>query len=273
MPSALINGVNLYYEWQGLTDGPVVVFVNGLLTDTSSWVRHLPHFSGRYRCLVYDCRGQGRSDKPDEVYATGQHAADLLGLLDVLGLERVRIVGLSNGGAAALQLAAEQPARVAALAVSGVYASVDTILRAKLNSWIQAMEAGGSPLRFDVATPWVWGATFLNEHYEQILPFREKGANLPIAPARNLIAGALIHDVRAGLAQIAAPLLVVVGEEDVLTPPALAGAIVAAVPRAELVVMPRAGHAAAIEQAEAFSRLVLEFFTRAEAGAAGAAPS
>ncbi len=241
-----------------------MLFVNGLLTDTSSWARHLPHFVGRYRCLLYDCRGQGQSAKPDHPYTTAHHAADLAALLEGLAIEGAHVVGLSNGGAAALHVAAEQPHRVQSLVVSGAYATVDSLLRAKLTSWVRAMEAGGSPLRFDVATPWVWGGAFLDEHYDTLLAFREKGVNLPIQHAMNLIQGAMQHDVRAALPRVQAPTLAVVGEEDVLTPPALSRQIAEQVPHGRLHIMPGRGHAAALEDVPAFCQIVLDFLREVE---------
>jgi len=268
MPKVGINDIELFYELRGNPGGPTVVFVNGLLTDTASWSGHLPHFEERYRCLVYDCRGQGQSDKPDHVYETALHTADLAGLVDELEIERAHLVGLSNGGAAALAYAADHPQRVLSVAVSGAYAHIDTILRVKLTSWTRAMEAGGSPLRFDVAVPWVWGGGFLEQNYERLLYFREKGVNMPIEWAMNLIKGAMVHDIRDKLGTIEAPTLVVVGEEDVLTPPKLSRYIAEQVPRGELCVMPGLGHASALEDVEGFSRLVLDFFGRVESGGA-----
>ena len=118
MPTLPVDDVELYYEWHGNPAGPVVVFVNGLLTDLASWAGHLPFFTDRYHCLVYDCRGQGQSAKPDHVYTIRRHSADLAGLLAALGIARAAIVGLSNGGATALDFAAAQPARVTALVVA-----------------------------------------------------------------------------------------------------------------------------------------------------------
>lgn len=254
MAYAQINGLNLFYEWHGASHAPAIVFVNGLLTDTSSWMPIVSHFD-RYHCLLYDCRGQGLSDKPDAPHTTAQHAGDLVALLNALQIEQAAIIGLSNGGAAALRVAAEQPERVAALVVSGAYAQVDGALRAKLTSWISAMDAGGSALRFDVATPWVWGETFLNHQYKRLLAFREKGAGLPTSHAHNLIQGALEYDVFNLLPRITAPTLVIVGEEDVLTPPKQARAFAAHIPNARVEVMPNAGHAAALEQPDNFATL------------------
>jgi 3-oxoadipate enol-lactonase len=268
MPYITNNEIRIFYDWKGNPDGPVVVFVNGLLTDTSSWNGHLAFFGERYRCLVYDCRGQGQSDKPDHPYELRLHTSDLTALVEQAGVERAHFVGLSNGGAAVLDYAADHPDRAISVVASGAYASIDTILRVKLTSWVKAMECGGSPLRFDVATPWVWGATFLEKNYEALVPYREKGANMPIEWAMNLIKGAMVHDIREKLPRIQAPVLAIVGDEDVLTPLKLSREIVESVPNGRLHLMENIGHAAALEDIEAWSRVVLDFFSRVEKGEA-----
>ncbi|NVB43320.1 alpha/beta fold hydrolase [Pseudenhygromyxa sp. WMMC2535] len=264
MPTARVDigELSLNLRWAGAEDpgAPVLVFVNGLLTDLSSWTAHLEHF-GDYRCLVYDCRGQGASDKPEaEAYAVADHGRDLGALLDALGLDEVSIIGLSNGGAAALHLAAAQPERVRALVVSGAYARVDTILRVKLRAWIAAMAAGGGPLRFDVATPWVWGPEFLARNWESLLGYRDKAMALDLDAARRLIAGAMIHDLDdAALAKIRARTLISVGEHDLLTPPWDARAMAAAIPNAKLERHPGLGHAAALEDVPGFCEIARAF--------------
>jgi len=255
----VVNNVEIYYEWRGSPEGETVVFVNGLLTDTASWNRHTEIIGEKYRCLVWDCRGQGQSDKPDEVYETRLHTADLAGLVDVLGVEKAHFVGLSNGGAAVLAYAADHPERVLSVVCAGAYASVDTILRVKLTSWVRAMEVGGSPLRFDVAVPWVWGGGYLDKNYEGLLYFREKGVNMPVEWAMNLVKGAMVHDVREKLGSIEARVLAIVGEEDVLTPLRLSKEIVAEVQRGELRVMEGLGHAVALEDVVGWCGVVMEF--------------
>jgi 3-oxoadipate enol-lactonase len=240
MPHVQVGEVSLYYErvgcWNRDPRAPVLVFVNGLLTELGSWALHLPHFA-QYRCLLWDCRGQGRSDKPDQnAYAVADHGRDLAGLLDALGLhEPVAVIGLSNGAAAALCLAVAQPDRVRALVVSGAYARVDRALELKLRSWIHAMQAGGGALRFDVATPWVFGPRFLTDNWAALSLFRERAINLDLDAAQRLILGALTHHL-----------------DDVLTPPSMARALAAAIPGARLERLCEAGHAAALERVEAF---------------------
>ncbi|PRP96594.1 putative non-heme bromoperoxidase BpoC [Enhygromyxa salina] len=265
MPHARVGEVSLHYEragsWGRDPHAPVVVFVNGLLTELGSWAAHLPHFA-HYRCLMWDCRGQGLSDKPAvSEYTVADHARDLAGLLDLLELrDPVALVGLSNGAATALSFAAAQPERVRALVVSGAYARVDRALELKLRSWIQAMHAGGGGLRFDVATPWVFGPQFLAENWASLALFRERAMSLDLGAAQRLIAGALLHHLDdAQLGRIRAATLVNVGEDDVLTPPSMARTLAAAIPGARLELLAEAGHAGALERVEAFCDQALGF--------------
>jgi len=257
----LRTGIRVHYELDGPQDAPVVVFVNGLLTDLHSWDGHQRAFEG-YRRLRWDCRGQGLSSKPEQPsYSVATHAGDLVALLDALDLHQpVALVGLSNGAAAALCVASEHPARVSAMVLAGAYAQVDRALAVKLHSWLMAMEAGGSALRFDVATPWVWGAAFLEENYEMLKSYRDRGLALDEDAVERLVKGAVEHRLTTeALARIAAPALVMVGEDDLLTPPALARQIVHAVAGARLAVLPGLGHAAALEDVDGFARAARRF--------------
>lgn len=88
MPFAKVNGVNLYYELHGPQGADVIVLSNGIFMATASWVYQVAAFSKHFRVLLYDCRGMWQSDHPDEPYSMQQHADDLAGLLDTLGIEK-----------------------------------------------------------------------------------------------------------------------------------------------------------------------------------------
>lgn len=271
MPFLQVEDVRLYYEWHGPEEAPPLVLVNGLLTDTSSWAPTVQALEHRYRILTYDCRGQGRSDKPPHPYPPSLHAHDLEGMLQALGLAAygVHAIGLSSGGCVLLDLAARRPSWFRSLVIVDAYARVDNALKARLQGWVAAMEVGGGPLRFDVATPWVWGRTFLNQNYEALRPFRDKAVGIPQEPAINLIKGAMNHDVLANLWRITCPTLAVVGEEDVLTPRPYAEEIAGGVAGARLEVLAGAGHASLLEKPEEFNRLALRFLEGAVSGRAG----
>lgn len=254
MPEArLSTGVTLHYERSGLVAEPPLVFVNGLTMDTKSW-EPLADILGQEHAIVrYDCRGQGASDKPAGPYLTMQHAADLVALLDRLELEQVHLIGLSNGGLVSMlvagELAATQPDRIASLTVIDSFAEVDTALALILESWRRAVDAGGSALRFDVATPWVWGHEFLARHRTDVLALRDKAAAADPEVVKALIDGLLdFGNAYQSVAAFGGPLLAIVGSDDVLTPPRYSKTIVEYARHGRLVILPGAGHAAPIER-------------------------
>jgi 3-oxoadipate enol-lactonase len=258
MPTLAVDDVDLYYEIHGDDGAPPLVFVNGIFQDTTGWSLHVRRFADR-RCLVYDCRGQGRSAKPAGPYRIERHAADLLGLLDALRIDRVDLVGLSNGGAVAMTFAAAHPDQVRRLVLVDTFAYADATLRAKLRSWELALDAGGPGLRFDVSVPWNFSRAFLDAHGRDLPALREKALALEPDAMRALIAGSALHDGRAALPRIAAPTLVLVGAEDLLAPPWAAREIADAVPDARLQTIAGAGHAMPIEQFEKFCDAVRAF--------------
>ena len=261
MPFLTANELSLYYEIHGPEDAFPVVLINGLLMDTTGWALQVPAFADRFQVIVYDCRGQGRSDAPAGPYTPAQHAADLVGLLDALGVARAHLVGLSNGGVIAMYVAAEHPDRVSRLVVADTFACADAQMRAVLDAWLAALEAGGPVLRFDVATPWVWSRGLLAAHGDVLDALREKAAKARVDAVRHLITGAKGVDLRHRLSRIQAPTLVMVGEEDVLTPVWRARELVGAIPDATLVVVGGAGHALTIERPQVFNGVAREFLS------------
>ena len=254
MPEAsLSTGVTLYYERSGLVQDEPLLLVNGLTMDTTSWDALAQILERDHAVVRYDGRGQGQSDKPDGPYLTMQHAADLVALLDHLELDRVHLVGLSNGGLVSLvaagELAGTQPERIASVTVIDSFAEVDVALQLVLDSWRAALDAGGSALRFDVATPWVWGHEFLAHHRDDVLALRAKAAEADPNVVRALIDGLRdVGNVYQSVAAIRCPMLVVVGADDVLTPPRYSKTILEYAWNARLEILPGAGHAAPIER-------------------------
>lgn len=113
---AQVNGIRLrYLDYPG--EGPVIVFLHGLTANAMSFAEIAAYLSPRYRVLVPDLRGRGLSDKPPTGYAMADHAADILGLLDSLGVGSAVLSGHSFGGMLSLFMAAHHPERVSRLAL------------------------------------------------------------------------------------------------------------------------------------------------------------
>ena len=267
MPTTRVNGVNLYYKRGGDQDSETIVFINGLTMDTTAWRDAAHHLEDSYRTVRYDCRGQSESEKPEGPYTPQQHKEDLLGLLEALELEEVHLVGLSNGGIIASLAAAELgKEKVKTLTLVDSFSQMDAVMQSILRGWKAATEAGGSGLRFDVATPWVWGHTFMNQHADEISSYRDKAAQADAAVIGYLIDGLASFESSLGeVSRYGGPLLVIVGEEDILTPKRYSEETVAAAQRGKLTVLKEAGHAAPIERPKEVADLLRDFVAQPDA--------
>ena len=257
---ALATNVRLNYHLTSNEGAETIVFVNGLTMNLASWAAVSETFEDNYRCLRYDCRGQGESDKPAGPYTPEQHVADLLALLEALDLQQVHLVGLSNGGLISMMVAGGVPERILSLTVIDSFVRADSMLKTILRSWKAALTAGGTALRFDVATPWVWGHRYLAAHQQDFAALRELASQADPQAVLNLIEGLLgFEDARDRLHAYTGKVLILVGENDVLTPPRYSFEIHRWAQQARLVILEQLGHAAPIEDPARVSRLIHDF--------------
>ena len=117
MPTAPVQGINLYYQTTG--EGPAVVLAHGRGGNHMSWWQQVPVFSERYSCITFDHRGWGRSLQPPEAMGREAFVEDLRGLLDHLGIEEAFLIAQSMGGLTCLGFALADPRRTRALVLAG----------------------------------------------------------------------------------------------------------------------------------------------------------
>ena len=120
MPKEKIGDIEMYYQVQG--QGDPLVLIQGLTMDYTGWLLQSSVFSDTYRVVVFDNRGVGRTDAPQEPYTTAQMADDTAGLLDFLKIEKAHILGLSLGGMIAQEFGIKHPDRVKSLILAGTAA-------------------------------------------------------------------------------------------------------------------------------------------------------
>ncbi|MDQ1381581.1 MAG: hypothetical protein QOJ71_2300 [Actinomycetota bacterium] len=115
IPTISANGIDLYYERRGT--GPRLLFLNGSGATLASSALLIDPFAARFDVVAHDQRGLGRTEVPPGPYSMGDYAADAIALLDALGWDRCRVVGVSFGGMVAQELAVAAPERVERLAL------------------------------------------------------------------------------------------------------------------------------------------------------------
>jgi pimeloyl-ACP methyl ester carboxylesterase len=210
--------------------------------------------------LAPDLPGFGGEPAPPP-HSIDRYADALVALLDARGVERAVVCGLSMGGYVALALWRRHPARVRALVLADTRAGADDeAQRARRVALAALARAEGSGAVAEAQLTGAVGRTTRARHPERAESLRALMARVPVeATVGALEAMRERPDATPSLAGITVPTLVIVGDEDVLTPPREARAIAAAIPGAQLVEIPEAGHVSCWERPDAFAAALADF--------------
>ncbi|MBX3453864.1 3-oxoadipate enol-lactonase [Ferrovibrio sp.] len=247
---------SLHYRLEGDAGKPVLLLSNSLGTDMTMWEPQIEALLGHFRVLRYDTRGHGGSLVTPGPYTMDQLGGDALMLIEGLGIERVHVAGVSLGGMTALWLAANAPAKVGRILPS--FTSAHIGMPEIWNQRIATAESQGmQPLLDGVLARW-FTPQFHAAAPATLARFRAMlgGQN----PAGYAAACAAVRDMdlRARLKDISAPSLVVIGQHDLATPPAMGHAIAAGIADAKTAELPCA-HIGNVEARDAYTSLLLDF--------------
>ncbi len=261
MPTARLNGVDLYYEQHG--DGLPVVFLNGIMMTVASWRPQLAALRPSFRCVLHDMRGQLKSEKPEAI-TLQDHVEDLRALLDHLEIDQCHLVGTSYGGEVGMLFALAHPERVRSLAVISAVSEVGPRLRQQTEAWASvARECPGQ--LYDVSIPDNYSPAFLEAHPEVVEAGRKRLASYPadFFPAfARLVEAFLTLDITERLPAITCPTLVLCGSDDTLKPVSYSRVIAERIPDATFLTVPDAGHAVVVERPAEVNTALLGFLAR-----------
>lgn len=263
---ANVNGVRLVWSERGRKHPTTLLLIHGFPLDRRMWDAQLAGLSKVARVVAPDLRGHGESEVPPGPYTMEQHADDLAALLDRLGIERAIVAGLSMGGYVAFALWRRHAERIQALALLDTRAEPDspTAKATRDAAIVKVREAGSEAFAREMLPRLLAPQSLANA--------RLAGKALRIMAAQPVegIVGALAGmrdraDSRPTLPSITVPALVVTGEKDAVTPPAVGGEMAAALPHARAVVVPGAGHLSPIEKPRAVNAALRAFVAHAAA--------
>ena len=248
------------YRLEGPSGGPVVTLTHPLGVTLALWDDHVAALTKRFRVLRYDVRGHGGSEIPPGPYSLEQMAGDLFDLLDSLGIEETHFVGVSMGGLIGMKAALSQPRRIESLVLCDTTACYGPGVRPMWEDRIRVAESDGMTAALVDRTMAIWFTEAFRSRQpdavERIAAMLRKSDPRGYAAAIRAIG---FVDLTERIDDIRCPTLVVVGEQDAGTPPAMARVIHERIAGSELLVIPGAMHCAVVEAADRFLPALLHF--------------
>lgn len=256
-----IHGAEIAYDDHGA--GHPIIFLHAFPLHRGMWKSQIEALLSeqRYRLVSLDWRGFGESEINVHAATMELFADDVAALMDTLGMEKAILCGLSMGGYAAFAFLRKYPERVRGLILADTRPGADTSEgKANREKVIQMAETQGTDAIADWHIP-----KLLSEYTRQHQPEVELRVRQMIntATVQGIAAAsrgmATRSDASELLSTITCPTLVIVGEQDSLTPPAVAQEYSAQIPNAQYVVIPQAGHLSNLEQPESFQNAIGDF--------------
>jgi aminoacrylate hydrolase len=254
------HAAGLWYEWHGPEEGEVLILSPGLGGSAAYWEPNVPTLAERYRVLLYDHRGTGRSDRalPDPVTVEAM-AQDVLDLMDALGVERAHLLGHAAGGLIGLALALAAPERLGKLVLFNGWARLDPYT-ARCFDVRLAMLRDSGPGTYVRAQPiFLYPPDWTSVYSERL--DREAEAQLAHFPetatVEKRIAAVRAFEAAERLGEIETPVLVLATADDHLVPSHCARDLALGLPNATRMLQFCGGHASNVTEPADFYERVL----------------
>ncbi|MEF3305926.1 alpha/beta fold hydrolase [Paenibacillus sp. GYB003] len=241
MEKAFVNGVTICYDTVG--EGFPLIGITGKDSNMDWWHPAVKQaFSENHRFIMLDNRGSGRSDAPTEPYGISDMAKDVVGLMDVLGIEKAHLFGQSMGGMIAQEIAIEHPERVAKLILCGTTCGVTRVLPSfRMIRWLMRKSTGFSP---QDTLDMLFSKSYMRRHPDMIASLVERMEQAPPNPVSVQMhkQASRSFDSFDRLGRIKAPTLIIHGKDDWVFRAKHAKLLNRRIAGSELVLIPGAGH-------------------------------
>lgn len=271
MPTAKYRHYNIHYEFNSEGDGPVIVFINGIIQSTAHWVGYreqLKKFG--IRTISFDQLGQGASDHPVLDYDFEENPDIVAAVMDACGVEKAYIAGISFGGTIVLKFGIKYPERCCGLIPMSTFSELDSrLLNMGATMW-DGMARIGFEYILDLLIPINFSSRFIAGLGENLKTIRRNAANVnDLYGIQNLIESIRnmpMEGFTAELHKIKAPTLILNAEHDPLTPRWCHEVIRKNTLNSRLMLIQHAFHAFSIEFSDVTLRVLREFINSVENG-------
>jgi len=258
-----VDGIKTAYVDRG--EGDALVLLHGLGGDHKEFDLFIPVFTRYFRVLAVDLPGHGQTMMPDKIYTPYDHAQHIISLLDKLRIRKVNVLGLSMGGAIAIELALNYPERIRKLILVSTSARIakspgeSVIMR-----WIKAYEEGGWEAYFNEEIKSIFHPNFLKKNYEAIMKLKDAWKERKFDTIIWAVKGLENWDKTDKLSKINIPTLIIHGDSDMIIPVDEAKILHKKVSTSKLHIFEEAGHAAILEKYNQFIDITLKFLQGSE---------
>ena len=265
MPSLPVEDRTIAYA--DLGSGEPIVWLQGTGESKHGYAAQTSELSETHRCIALDHRDVGESSYVETQYTPADLAADAAAVMDGLGLGPAHVVGYSLGGATAQELALARPDLVRSLVLLSTWASSDGWFGAQMRNWqsIRRDHWDDEPGFLDALGPWLWSpASYATPGLVEglnMFMLSEEPQQRPDGWIRQCDAD-IAHDAAGRLGGVKAPALVIVGEDDICTPPRYARELCSLLPDAELATIADAAHGALGEKPHEVNAAIAGFVAK-----------
>lgn len=260
------DGTQIAYVIEGRRDAEPLLMIHGLGADTRGWIMQKRTLASRFRLIMVDNRGVGRSGRPPGPYSIEVMAEDAMAVLDHAGYGSAHVMGASMGGIIAQGVAVLHPNRVRSLVLACTAARHFEWRIDLLTDWAHEAEAYGMGHFVRNNIRWMVGPRSLKRLWPAMAVLGPLAFNVPVESFVAQIEGIVDMDdaLRTELVNVDIPTLVTVGSQDVLTTQGDSEEIASLIPNAKLVVVRGGAHLFMVENAPSFNRTIRAFYDELE---------
>jgi pimeloyl-ACP methyl ester carboxylesterase len=255
----------VYYELHPKEGFPTLVFIGGLTQSTMSWAGLIQELKTDFQCLTLDLIFQGQSEEFSEYLTFEQHAEVVHQLCENLEIKQFIPVGISYGGAVAMRLMNLCPDQIPKAILISTFAHKTQHFNAVGESWMIALQKGGYETFADILMPWALGKSYYEKPIIPIEVLKQLRQNFPMSVSRLqklVMATALSEDYRENLQNFKNPVLLIYGNEDLITTPEMGLEIFKSLPQAEWVLLSKRGHTLNLEAVPELVNTIKTFLSR-----------
>lgn len=256
-----VNDISVSYLDEGPIDAPVIVFIHGFPFNKSMWNSQVEALKDQYRVIAYDVRGHSDSDSGTVQFSIEQFVSDLIGFMDALKIEKATLCGLSMGGYIALNALENYAQRFDALILCDTQCTADTPeTKEKRMKAIENIKKHGVEQYADESIKNLFAPESFQTRLSEIAAIKAMIRNTsPQSISQTLLALASRKETCSILPFIKIPVLIMVGEKDMLTPPSAARRMHEKIKGSLLNILDHAGHLSNMENPDAFNSQLIKF--------------